>query len=152
MRAVFIGMSYFVITLSIYSCKNDDSPPNCGCDSATLSTIPNKEILEVPLEEQKSGLLFYKTSEKVDGFYDEEQYNNRFWIVQEKQPCLSCQRNFIVCNENLLGKEYDYLKQQNVNDSIEVKFTGKLKSLCIPKILLVTQDYKEIVLTSIQKQ
>jgi len=136
----------------VFACKEESQPPTCGCDSKeTLSTIPNEE-LQIPIEEQKSGLLFFKHPENIDGFYDDEQYNNRFWIVQVGIPCLSCRRTLIVCNKNILGTEYDYLKQHNINDSIKVKFKGNTKRPCIPKFLPTAYAYKEIVLTSIERQ
>lgn len=150
-KIVFTIICYLSLSLFFNSCKDDDTQPNCGCDSETLSTIPNDEV-QVPIEEQKSGLLFFKHPEKIDGFYDDEQYNNRFWIVQGTDGCYNCQRHFIICNENLLGTEYDYLKQQNVNDSIKVKFTGKIKSLCILRAIPADYNYGEIVLTSLEQQ
>ena len=145
-------MSYlfFFTILTFSSCNKDDTQPNCGCESETFDTVPSENFPEVPIEEQKSGILFYKTSEKVDGFYDDDQYNNRFWIFQGTEGCYNCKRNFIICNENLLGTEYDYLK--NNNDSIEIKFTGDLKSLCVLRPILADYNYAEIVLTLIEQQ
>jgi hypothetical protein len=145
-----ISYLFFFTILIFSSCNKDDTKPNCGCDSDTLGSVPSENFPEVPIEEQKSGILFYKTSEKVDGFYDDEQYNNRFWIFQGTEGCYNCKRNFIVCNESLLGTEYNYLKSSN--DSIEVKFTGSLKSLCIIKHVLADYYYAEISLTSIEYQ
>lgn len=152
-RNSFNKTLYYLIFLTILifsSCNNDDTQPNCGCESETLSTIPNEYIQEVPFEEQKTGLLFFKRVENIDGFYDDEQYNNRFWVFQGTEGCYNCKRNFIVCNEILLGSEYDYLK--NNNDSVEVKFTGNLKSPCGLKILPADYFYAEISLTSIEQQ
>jgi hypothetical protein len=145
-----ISYLFFLTILIFSSCNKDDTKPNCGCDSDTLDTVPSENFPEVPIEEQKSGILFYKTSEKVDGFYDDDQYNNRFWIFQGTEGCYNCKRNFIICNENLLGTEYDYLK--NNNDSIEIKFTGDLKSLCVLRPILADYNYAEIVLTLIEQQ
>jgi hypothetical protein len=145
-----ISYLFFLTILIFSSCNKDDTKPNCGCDSDTLGSVPSENFPEVPIEEQKSGILFYKTSEKVDGFYDDEQYNNRFWIFQGTEGCYNCKRNFIICNENLLGTEYDYLK--NNNDSIEIKFTGDLKSLCVLRPILADYNYAEIVLTLIEQQ
>lgn len=140
----------FLFTILIFSsCSKDDSPPNCGCESATLDTVPSENFPEVPVEEQKTGLLFYKTPNNIDGFYDDEQYNNRFWIFQGTEGCYNCRRHFIICNENLLGTDYDYLK--NNNDSIEIKFTGNLKSLCILKPIPADYNYSEIKLNSIEQ-
>jgi len=152
MKVALPIICYLGIALLFYSCnKTNHITDDCGCNSETLSTVPNDNI-QVPIEEQKSGLLFFKHPENIDGFYDDEQYNNRFWIVQEGIPCRSCHRVLIVCNENLLGTEYNYLKQQGINDSIRIKFIGNVKRLCIPAFLPTAYDYKEIVLSSIERQ
>ena len=146
-----ISYLFFLTILIFSSCNKDDTKPNCGCDSDTLDTVPSENFPEVPIEEQKSGILFYKTSEKVDGFYDDDQYNNRFWIFQGTEGCYNCKRNFIICNETLLGSEYDYLK--NSNDSIPISFTGNRKRLCKgPIILPADYLYSEIKLTSIEQK
>ena len=141
-------LCYLGLTLFMNSCKDDDAPPNCGCESETLDTVPSENFPEVPIEEQKSGLLFFKKQENVDRFYNDEIYNNRFWIFQGTEGCYNCGRNYVICNENLLGTEFDYLK--NNNDSIEVKFTGGLKGMCILKAVPADLFYSEIKLTSIE--
>ena len=142
----------FILLLSV-SCSNDDEGPDqnqdCGCASETLLTIPNSD-LQVPIDEQKTGFIFYKHPELIDGFYDDDIYNNRFWIFQGTEGCYNCQRNFIVCNESILDNQFDYLKQQNNYDSIQVKFSGGLKSPCILRAVLGDYFYAEIVLDSIQ--
>ena len=150
MKAISILICFFIITL-FNSCNNDDSPPNCGCESETLGTIPNENLTSVPIEEQTKGLLFYKTSEKIDGYLDEEQVNNHFWIFQGTEGCYNCQRHFIICNDEMVGVEFDYLK--NTNDSISVKFTGKLKLLCVePFIAPGDYYYSGIKISSIEQQ
>ena len=127
MKVAFTVISCLGFTLLFNGCKDDNAPPDCGCESETLATVPNND-LQVPIEEQKSGLLFYKRLENVDDFYDyfvDGYYDNRFWIFQGTEGCYNCKRIFIVCNEDLLGTDYDYLK--NNNDSIEVRFTGNMK-------------------------
>ncbi|MBC6401687.1 MAG: hypothetical protein GDA37_11890, partial [Ekhidna sp.] len=126
---------------------------DCGCESETFSTIPNQELQE-PIEDQKIGLLFYKASENRDRFYNEEEYDNRFWIYHEIETKKGVKQEnyYIICNESVFNREYDYLK--NTNDSIKVKFTGNLKRLCILKPILAIYNlgYTEIVLTSIEQQ
>jgi hypothetical protein len=149
-------MSYLIfITILIFiSCKNDDDndkQQNCGCDSETIFTIPNEE-LQVPIEEQKSGLLFYKHPEDIDNFYNNDEYKNRFWIFRKTSGCNICETYFIICNEELLGTDYDYLKQENIQDSIPIQFSGNLKQLCHLKATPVAYSYSEIVLTEISQQ
>lgn len=146
---------FALIIIGVFSCKKDediDKPFDCGCDSETLFTIPNEE-LQIPIEEQKSGLLFYKHPEDIDDFYNYEEYNNRFWIFQGIEGCYNCQRHYIVCNEELLGTAYDYLRQGDVHDSIPVQFSGNAKRTCNgPIILPADYSYNEIILSSIENQ
>ena len=126
---------------------------DCGCESETFETVPSENYPEVPIEIQKSGLLFYKTSEKLDYVFDrvsEGRYNNHFWILQGgAEGCYNCRRNFIICNEHLLGTKYDHLK--NTNDSISISFTGERKRLCVePFIGPADYTYSEIKITSIK--
>ena len=141
-----------VVTILLYSCgKNDETLPNCGCDSNTLLTIPNESI-QIPVEEQKRGLLFYKHPEIIDGFYDDDEYNNRFWIFQNF-PCSSCKSHLIVCNEEILENKYDYLKQDEVYDSVPILFSGNTKHTCKEFIVLPTNySYNEFILISIENQ
>lgn len=148
--AVFL-LTCLMLLFSLSSCKDDDTPPSCGCESETVNTIPNENITNVPIEEQKKGVLFYKTSEKIDEYLKEEQFNNHFWVFQGSERCYNCQRNFIICNDEMVGVEFDYLK--NTNDSISVKFTGELKYLCTdPFIAPGDYYYAEIKLNSIEQQ
>ncbi len=151
MKVSFTVICCLGFTLLFNGCKDNDTPPDCGCESETLATIPNEEIQEVPIEEQKSGLLYYKHPENIDEFLDDEQYNNRFWIFQGTEGCYNCQRHFIVCNESFLDTEYDYLK--TVYDSIPIRFTGSLKLPCSePFIAPGDYFYAEIKLNSIEQQ
>lgn len=109
------------------SCSDDDKTSECGCNSETKSNIPNDET-QAPIEDQIKGLLYYKTPENTDQFLNDPKFNNQFWIFQGIDGCVNCQRHFIICNEDFLGNEFDFLK--NNNDSIPVRFTGELKYLC----------------------
>ena len=149
-----ISYLFFLTILIFSSCNKDDTKPNCGCDSDTLDTVPSENFPEVPIEEQKSGLLFYKHAENIDQIFDDEhsgEYNNRFWVFQGIEGCYNCRRHYIICNETLLGSEYDYLK--NSNDSVPITFTGELKFLCIdPFVTPADYFYSEIKLNSIEQQ
>ncbi len=150
-----LPLIYLFLIVLFIGCDNDDEDSaDCGCKSETLDTVPSENFPEVPFEEQKSGLIFYKRSENIDYIFDDEHnglYNNRFWIFQGTDGCHNCRRHFIICNENILGTEYDYLK--NSNDSIPISFTGELKYLCIdPFIAPADYFYSEIKLNSIEQQ
>lgn len=142
---------FFFTILILNSCKKDDIQPNCGCDSETIFTIPNEE-LQIPIAEQKSGFLFYKHPDDIDNFYNNDEYKSRFWIFRKTSGCNICETYFIICNEEVLGTDYDYLKQENIHDSIPIQFSGNLKQLCHLRATPVGYSYSEIVLTEILQQ
>jgi hypothetical protein len=145
-----------VILIAFIGCLcqcTDDTPPTCGCESETLYPIPHQEFEDVygiPLEEQMQGKLFYKHPEVIDGFYDYEEYNNMFWILQDQRGCGNCRRVFMVCNEELVGQEFQYLKQQGVYDSIPVQFSGDVKLTCIVRYLPADMVYGRIELNTLK--
>lgn len=147
-----------VILITFIGCLcqcTDNAPPDCGCESETIYPIPHQEFEDVygiSLEEQMSGKLFYKHPEVVDRFYDYEEYNNMFWILQDQEGCGNCRRVFMVCNEELVGQEFHYLKQQGVYDSIPVQFSGDVKRTCKIRYLPADMSYARIVLNSIDKR
>ena len=148
---LIISIGFVIIIALLFSnCNRKETTTysDCGCNSKTLFTIPNDNV-QVPYEEQTKGLLFYKRPDIIDDFYNDEEYNNRFWIFQGTQGCYNCQRHYIICNDELLGNEFDFLKQSN--DSIEIRFTGNIKSLCILRAIPADYNYGEIVLNSILK-
>ncbi len=130
----YVKMSSLIISLGILgisACIREEESKNCGCDSETSYTIPNEEFEEVygiPPKEQMAGQLFYKHPDIIDRFADHvEEFQNKFWIVQGTEGCWNCQRKFIVCNEDLVGEEFEHLKQDGVYDSIPVQFSGEVK-------------------------
>jgi hypothetical protein len=146
------NFSIIFLLFLFFSCSNEEETPSCGCNSPTINTIPNEDLTNVPIEEQKTGVIFFKDDGIQDPYLQDEEFNNRFWIFQGTEGCNNCQRKFIVCNEGLLGEEFDYLKQLSNNDSIAVKFSGNLKDECTePFIVPGDFFYAEIVLTSIEK-
>lgn len=128
------------------SCKADSPPPDCGCGSETRDTVPSDRLPHVPIEEQTSGLIFYKRAKNID-FFDNihnGRYNDTYWIFK------GIGTNYIICNEELLGSEYDFLKTND--DSIPIIFRGDLKFLCVDPFVVPTKyNYSEIKLTSIEK-
>ena len=142
----------FLLTL-FFSCNNEEEIPSCGCNSPTINTIPNEDLTNVPIVEQKMGVIFFKDDDVPDPYVPEEEFNNRFWIFQGTEGCTNCQRKFIICNEAILGNQFDFLKQENNNDSVAVSFSGDLKVMCEDQPIVVPGDYyyAEIVLTSIER-
>ena len=146
---LFLGLTGFLC-----QCTNDP-PPECGCDAETVYPIPNEEFEEVygiPPGEQITGKLFFKHPEIVDGYYDYEEYSNMFWISQGQKGCWNCRRIFIVCNEELIGEEFHFLKQQGVYDSIPIQFSGNVKRTCIIRHLPADMVYGRIQLKTLKNQ
>lgn len=142
--------AFLVFSICIMaSCSNDDdNQADCGCNSDTIYSVPD-ENLNVPIDEQETGVLFFKNASVTDEFYNDEEYSNRFWIIQGDTSCYNCYRKFIICNESILGEEFQILKNTQNSDSIPIKFSGEAKMLCLSKIILSDYDYKEITLISI---
>jgi hypothetical protein len=138
-----------LISLFAVSCGSEESPLDCGCNSPTVNTVPNVEIENIPIEEQMKGQLFYKKSDMVDGYYDYNEYNNKFWIAQFTKGCGNCRRIFIICNDDLVGPEFQYMMQEGINDTIEVRFSGNVKELCIIRHIPADMFYGNIFLKSI---
>ena len=148
-RVVFVIICCSVIALFFYGCKNDDTPPNCGCESETQATIPKSANL--------IGKLFFKNDST------ENNYNNqKYWIVYFEEDCGNCVHNLIICDESMLDVVSNISTLTNVSDiivsvnelknAIDIKFSGKLKSICNPIYAPADYTYEYIVLTSIEQQ
>jgi len=140
---------YFAFILFlIISCKNKANiHPNCGCESETSTTIPNTENLV--------GKLFFKNDTVGNNFN-----NQKYWIVYVDKNCVNCVHNLIVCNEEFLSPINHIPTLKHVNDiignvseienGIDVKFSGELKFICNPIFAPGDYTYENIILTSIE--
>lgn len=139
-----------IFTTLFCSCKSDDeTPPDCGCDSETRTTIPESANL--------IGKLFFKNDS------NENNYNNqKYWIVYIEENCVNCVHNLIICNDNFLNTISNIPTLSNINDiigsvnelegAIDVKFSGDLKVICNPIFAPADYTYENITLTSIEQQ
>ncbi len=60
LRVIILTICFFGIITFLIGCNNsDDEKPNCGCESETFDTVPSDNFPEVPMEEQKNGLIFF---------------------------------------------------------------------------------------------
>jgi hypothetical protein len=136
-----------LVSLFAVSCGSEESPLDCGCNSPTVNTIPNEKLDNIPIEVQKMGVIFFKDDKTLDRFVPDERWDNRFWISQ-----FDGYRTLIICNEDFLSNEFDFLKEKNIRDSIKVSFSGNLKSGCSEPFATPTMySYYEIELISIEK-
>ncbi|MEN8857749.1 MAG: hypothetical protein ABF260_06755 [Flavobacteriaceae bacterium] len=134
-----IVLCYLGLTLFLNSCKEDDTPPNCGCESETRTTIPESANL--------IGEMYYKTqsNDPMDTYY-----NNYFWIVYTEENCVNCVHSMIVCNEEIMNNQFESIKE--TGEIIEVKFSGHLKEICEKTFAPADYTYERITLTSIERQ
>lgn len=128
---------YLGFTLFINSCNDDDTPPDCGCESEIQSTISESVNLV--------GKMFYKTQDDPRDTY----YNNHFWIVYPPDESY-VHSKIIVCNEDISGNEFDGIIESG--ERVEVKFSGYRKEVCEKAFAPSIYNYERIVLTSIQRQ
>ena len=139
---------YFSIAVFYVSCSDDEAPTECGCESETVSIVPNEDV-NVTIKEQTTGFLYYRRPDMMDRFFDDPNYSNKFWIFQGTPGCYNCQRHLVICNENMLPGELNNLR--NTTDSIPIVFTGELKYLCTePFIAPADYFYAEIKLNTIE--
>ena len=142
-------LCYLGFTLFMNSCKDDDTPPNCGCESETRTTIPESANLV--------GKLFYK--DNVDGT---NYYDHHYWIIYIEENCSNCIHHMMVCNEELLEQISNIPVFTDVGDfinypshydnALSVKFSGDLKIICQDVIAPGDYTQERITLTSIEQQ
>jgi hypothetical protein len=136
-KTVKIISFVLLANLLLISCKKEE--PTCGCDSETLSTIPESANL--------IGRLVYKRQlDPNDNFY-----NNKFWITYVEPDCNICVHHMIVCNENFLSSFND-VKELPIGQSISVQFSGLLKETCTKKFDISNISYEHITLTNIERE
>ena len=130
----------FLTILLINNCKdrNEETKPDCGCDSNVTQTIPESANL--------LGTIYYKIQLDPNDSY----YNNKFWITYTEQNCGNCIHHMVVCNDSLLPQEIINLK--NTGGSLTVKFAGNLKNICEKINAPADYTYENITLTPIQTQ
>lgn len=127
------------LTLFMNSCIDDDTPANCGCESETLTTIPESANL--------IGRLAFKSNNSIDPYY-----KNHYWITYIEQNCSNCIHHMIICNDEILGVEFEEITSLSQGEFIEVKFSGNLKEICERRYDLADITYERITLTSIEQQ
>ena len=139
MKVAYTVICCLGFTILFNGCKDDDTPPDCGCESETRTTIPESVNL--------IGQIAYKTQINPQDDY----YSNTFWIGYTEQNCSNCIHHMIVCNEDFLGNEFDDIIVSG--EVVEVKFSGNLKKICeLPVAFLADETFENIKLTSIERQ
>ncbi len=138
-KAVMTILCCLGFALFTNSCKDDDTPPNCGCESETRTTISESANL--------IGEMYYKTqsNDPMDTYY-----NNYFWIVYTEENCVNCVHSMIVCNEEIMNNQFESIKE--TGEIIEVKFSGHLKEICEKTFAPADYTYERITLISIERQ
>ncbi|MGB3590595.1 MAG: hypothetical protein WBA16_02830 [Nonlabens sp.] len=142
----------YVVTTSCSSSEeqSDEQVVNyddCGCGSEPYRIIPDQSV-NVPLDLQISGKLYYKSSQDVDRYHNFPEGNNRYWILQQFPGCGNCDKKFFVCNEDLLNLEMVNATKVN-RDTIDVTISGSIMRGCNIFITPADLEYGEIHLINI---
>jgi hypothetical protein len=66
-----------ILTFIFLAC-NTEEPDICGCGGEIESTVPNENISEVPIEDQKSGFIFFNDEDIEDQYVPDDRWDNRF--------------------------------------------------------------------------
>jgi len=132
-------ISYLAFTLCfiIISCKSDDTPLDCGCNSETKAIITE--------ESQAVGTITYKEQTESNSYY-----TNYYWITLTDPNCSNCVQHMIICNNELLSNEIR--NTLNSQTSTKVKFSGELKEVCEKRFDISSISYQNIKLTKIELQ
>jgi hypothetical protein len=139
-QTIFIAIFCLGITLIFNGCRDDDSPPNCGCEANTIKSIPKSSTL--------TGKIFYKAPSPKDDYY-----TNKFWIVYTEPSCVNCAHHFIICNEKILENNYNEIKEVTNGKTIDITFSGNIKPICdLPNAWLADETFERITLTSIERK
>ena len=64
----------------------------------------------------------------------------------------NCVHHMIICNEEILGNQFEDVVNLPPGEFVEVKFSGDLKEICQKKFDLADITYERITLTSIERQ
>jgi hypothetical protein len=123
-----------IIFILFSACEDeDDTPKDCGCSSETNYTITETDSL--------IGEIYFRSS---------TYYSNLYSIVYKEEGYSNSSTHMIVCNEDFLNNEFEDIK--NSGGSVEVKFSGDLKSICEKPNGPADISYYRIILTSIERQ
>ncbi|GGH40640.1 hypothetical protein IA57_02310 [Mangrovimonas yunxiaonensis] len=141
---------YLIISLlSLFfvfvSCNNDDdTPPTCGCDSKTINDVSVAEV------DNLVATIGYRHNEEFYSAYDVE-YNNHFMIVVRTSEPSNLIWIIVVCNEDFLNNEFDYLKEETYEgERPQIAFSGKLKKICYIPPSNASYSFDLVKLTSIE--
>ena len=128
---------YLSITLfiTIISCKSDDSPNDCGCDSSMIFTIQESD--------GQIGFLYKNLDNSNENI---PRYN--YGIYYSELNCSNCINTFFICNDTFLndiGKIPEY-------PGIKVHFSGYSKKVCEGIWAPADYTYNYLTLTQIEQQ
>lgn len=79
------NFSLIFLLILVFSCSNEEETPSCGCNSPTINTIKNEDLTNVPIEEKKMGIIFFKDDEVPDPYVPEEEFNNLLDISRHRE-------------------------------------------------------------------
>lgn len=138
-KAALAVLYCFGIALFLNGCSNNVTPPDCGCESETRTTIPESA--------KWVGRLEFKSNDSVDPYY-----TDHYWITVTDWNCSGCVVvHLIICNDEILESQFEDVVNLPEGEFVEVIFSGDLKELCQKKNDIALISYQQIKLTSIER-
>lgn len=131
-------LTLFTLVLILTNSCKDDTLPDCGCNSETITTIPENS--------NTIGQISFKEQLNVNDTY----YTDKYWIGFVEPNCSNCIHHMIVCNDNFIPNEIKNLI--NSNGIVNIKFSGYLKDICKKQFDVADVTYQRITLTKIEIQ
>jgi len=146
-NTIFILFFFGIISLFVFSCEEepelisyevDYANDTCGCDSIILFTITETEPLGGSI-----GI-------KIPVIPKDTYYNYKYWIGHNYNvDCIDCIHRYIVCNYEFIPEELR--KEMSKGESINVVFSGIVKSPCESQFDIPERATFRIILTKIEK-
>ena len=136
-NVIKILLLFGVIVFAAFSCEEEETPTDCGCNSEILRTIP--DTTEVV------GQIRYKEKTQTNSYY-----TNKYWIAFISTNCSDCVQHLIVCNESLITD--DIINLINTQELANIKFSGHIKEVCEKRFDIASISYNRITLTKIELQ
>lgn len=125
----------FALFITLMSCKSDDTPTDCGCNSSTIFTIQESD--------DQIGFLYRNTDNSNENI---PSYN--YGVYYSEPNCSNCIHTFFICNDTFLnnfGEIPEY-------PGIEVQFSGHSKKVCQGIWAPADYTYNYLTLTQIEQQ
>jgi len=119
--------------ITFISCKSDDTPTDCGCNSSIIFTIQESD--------EQIGYLYKNTDNS-----NENIPSHNYGVYYSEPNCSNCINTYFICNDTFLngfGEIPEY-------PGIEVQFSGHSKKVCQGVWAPADYTYNYLTLTQIE--